>query len=70
MNDDKRKEIEQKTEESKQQAIQEAKEDDNNNNDGDKTIHTINPFTGAQMNITPGDLEGIEKKHEADTERD
>ena len=35
-----------------------------------KTIHTINPFTGTQVDITPEDLEGIEKFKEAQTERD
>ena len=67
MSDDRVKEIEQKTEESKQQAIKEAKADHAND---DKTIHTINPFTGTEINITPEDMEGMEKKLEADTERD
>lgn len=66
MNND-RKEVEQKTEESKQQAMKEA-HTDHRHNDG--TIHTVNPFTGTEVNITPEDLEGIEKKLEADRERD
>ena len=67
MNDNRSKEIKQKTEESKQQAMNEAKAEHSND---DKTIHTINPFTGTEINITPEDLEGMEKKLEADTERD
>ena len=61
-------EVEKKTEDSKQQAVKEAHADEKHNDD--KTIHTINPFTGTKMDITPEDLEGIDKKIEADTERD
>lgn len=35
-----------------------------------KTIHTVNPFTGTEVDISPEDLEGIEKFKEAQTERD
>jgi hypothetical protein len=62
------KEVEQKTKESKQQAMSEAHTE--HKSDDNKTIHTINPFTGTAVDITPEDLEGIEKKLEADTERD
>lgn len=67
MNNDNRKEVEQKTEESKQQAMKEAHVEHSHD---DKTIHTINPFTGTEITITPDDVEGMEKKMEADTERD
>ena len=36
----------------------------------DATIHTTNPFTGEKSDITPEDLENLEKWNEAQTERD
>ena len=66
MNADERKEAEQKTNESRTQAANEAK----NNTDENKVTHTVNPFTGTEIEITSEDLEGVEKKIEADTERD
>ncbi len=53
---------EKQTEESKKDAIANAKEGE--------TIHTINPFTGTEVEISPEELEGIEKFNEAQTERD
>ena len=61
------KEVEKKTEDAKQQAVKEVHTEKRSD---DKTIHTINPFTGTEVEITQEDLEGIEKKREADTERD
>lgn len=66
MNTDNKKETEQKTDESRMQAANEAGSDADKN----KTIHTVNPFTGTEVEITPENLEGIEKKIEAGTERD
>ena len=59
-----KKEVIKETEESRKNATDAAKE-----NTGE-TIHTVNPFTGTETNITPEDLEGIEKFNEAQTERD
>lgn len=36
----------------------------------DQTIHSTNPFTGEKKDITPEDLENMEKWNEAQTERD
>lgn len=36
----------------------------------DGVVHTTNPFTGEKTNITPEDLENMEKWNEAQTERD
>lgn len=63
-------EAQRQTEASKQQATEEAKNGATGKAEKDETIHTINPFTGAQTDITPEDLEGMEKLNEANTERD
>lgn len=36
----------------------------------DAIIHTKNPFTGEKTDITPEDLEKMERWNEAQTERD
>ena len=36
----------------------------------DAVIHSTNPFTGEKKNITPEDLENMERWNEAQTERD
>ncbi len=36
----------------------------------DAVIHTTNPFTGKKTDITPEDLENMERWNEAQTERD
>lgn len=66
MNTENKNKVEQETEESKQQAMAEARK--NKEEGGD--IHTINPFTGAEVTITPEEMDGIEKFNEAQTERD
>ena len=58
------------TEEQKQTAMADTKKVKDNEPPKDETIHTINPFTGTQVAITPDDLEGIEKLNEANTGRD
>jgi hypothetical protein len=36
----------------------------------EQPIHVRNPFTGKEVDVTPEQIEGIEKQIEANTERD
>ena len=36
----------------------------------EQPVHVRNPFTGEEVDITPEQIEGVEKQIEANTERD
>ncbi len=69
MNKNHAQEVQQQTEAAKQEAAKEA-HDNKKPEEKSDVMHTINPFTGNTVDITPEDLEGIEKLNEANTERD
>ena len=36
----------------------------------EQPVHVRNPFTGKEVDVTPEQIEGVEKQIEANTERD
>ena len=70
MNTADKNDVQSQTEASKKEAMNEAQKNQSHEAEKVETIHTINPFTGTQTDISPEDIEGIEKLNEANTERD